>query len=243
MKHHHQDTQLDNSQAVHYHENPYRKQALETTETVMHPNRIYRKESRESNIAFVQSRNFGVLALNGPATPLVSHIPFLLSECGSYVEAHLVRTNPIVPLLEQGPCEAKLIVSGGDSYISPDWYELEDRVPTWNYVAAHLAGRLQLLESGKLVDILDRLSARFEDQLLPKSPWTLAKLTDDTLQKFTRAIVPIALSVDSIEATWKLDQNKPASARASAAGAAAGANIGVEVEWLCDRMLDTCKES
>ena len=60
-------------------------------------------------------------------------------------------------------------MSGPDSYISPDWYEVPDQVPTWNYVAVHLTGTLELRPQEELLDLLDRQSALFEARVRPET--------------------------------------------------------------------------
>ncbi len=135
------------------------------------------------------------------------------------LKAHLVRSNPIARLLRTDPLEALLIVSGPDAYISPDWYETPDQVPTWNYVAVHLRGRVSLLPHDHLLAHLEALSTQQEAQLLPKRPWTHDKMTDGVMERMMRQILPILLEVESLEQTWKLNQNKEAKARLSAAEA------------------------
>ena len=134
----------------------------------MHPNPSFRKESDDQNIAFVRERAFGTLAVNASNGPLFSHIPLLLSEDAGVVELHLVRSNPILRLLEE-PVDAAISVVGGDAYISPDWYEVDDQVPTWNYVAVHLRGTLRRLPQEQLHGVLSRLSASMEERLLAGS--------------------------------------------------------------------------
>ena len=194
----------------------------------MHPNPAFRTASRVENIRFARQRSFGVLTVNGDAGPLLSHIPFRLSEDGSWLEAHIVRSNPIARLLDQ-PAEAVMAVSGGDAYVSPDWYGVEQQVPTWNYVAVHLRGTLRRLEDDALNGILQRLSDGMEARLAPKTPWTLDKLDPDIYAKLTRQILPIGMEVRGIEGTWKLSQNKSAEARAGAASGLAGVAIGSAV--------------
>ncbi|MBT7647970.1 MAG: FMN-binding negative transcriptional regulator, partial [Rhodospirillaceae bacterium] len=188
----------------------------------MHPNPAYRQTPHEKNLEFIRERSFGVLAVNGDPSPLISHIPFQFSQDGSYLEAHLVRSNPIVALLEK-PREAVFAVSGCDAYVSPDWYGVENQVPTWNYVAAHVRGTLRLLDKAELRGVLDRLSENMENRLLPKTPWTLDKVEPATFKALSLQIVPIAMDVSDIQATWKLSQNKTPDAVAGAAGGIAQA--------------------
>ncbi len=201
----------------------------------MHPNPAFRGAGPDRNIAFARSRAFGVLAVSTQGAPMLSHVPFLLSEDGSVADFHLVRSNPIVRS-RSGRSEARIAVSGPDGYVSPDWYGVPDQVPTWNYVAVHLTGRLEPLPDGALAGLLDRQSAFFEDRLTPKPPWNMAKMSQEALDRMLRMIVPFRLHVDDIQGTWKLSQNKPDAVRLAAADHADGVDLGSETGRLAGLM-------
>lgn len=203
----------------------------------MHPNPAFRKREKERNIEFARERAFGSLCVNAEDGPVISHIPFLLDENAKSIELHLVRSNPIVKLL-QHPQRAVISVVGGDSYISPDWYEVEDQVPTWNYVSVHLRGELQLLSSDELHGVLERLSASIENRLKPKTPWTSEKMDQNVYTRMQRQIVPARLDVEEISGTWKLSQNKTPEVRARAAEGVRKNKMGSEVEELSNLMKD-----
>lgn len=182
----------------------------------MHPNPIYHDADRAQNLDFARTRAFGVLAVSTAEAPLISHVPFLLSEDGTSADLHLVRSNPITRMLKT-PQPARLAVSGPDGYVSPDWYGLADQVPTWNYVAVHLTGRLEQRPQDELLGLLDRQSAFYEARLLPKPPWHSDKMEPEALERMMRMIVPVRLSIETVEGTWKLSQNKPEPARTAVA--------------------------
>lgn len=184
----------------------------------MHPNPIFRTAATARNLAFARSRGFGILSVNGDTGPVLSHIPFLLADDGTHADLHLVRSNPIARMLGDGP-QAVIAVSGPDGYVSPDWYGVADQVPTWNYVAVQLRGRLEGLPMDALRDLIDRQSADFESRLVPKPPWTSAKMTPDVLTRMMRQILPVRLVIDDIQGTWKLNQNKDDAVRLRAADA------------------------
>lgn len=185
----------------------------------MHPNPAFRKATPERNLAFASARGFGALCVNAPDGPLVSHVPFLLdAEGAAAVELHLVRSNPIMRQLTT-PQPAVIVVSGPDGYVSPDWYGTPDQVPTWNYVAVHLRGVLEVLPTEELEPMLDRLSEAFERRLAPKRPWTSAKMTPGLMERMMRAIAPCRLRLTETPGTWKLNQNKPEPVRLAAADA------------------------
>lgn len=203
----------------------------------MHPNPVFHDADSSRNIAFARARAFGVLAVNAEEGPHLSHIPFLLSDDGATADLHLVRSNPIARL-GQGPHRAKIVVSGPDSYVSPDWYGVQDQVPTWNYVAVHLTGLLEPLAQDAMRDMLDRQSAAYENQLLPKPPWTADKMTAEVLDKMMRMIVPFRFTLTAVDGTWKLGQNKPDEVRIAAAHQMGEHGIGSEVDRIAALMRD-----
>lgn len=177
----------------------------------MHPNPAFRQEPQDRNLAFAAARGFGTLSVNGSAGPLMAHIPFLLAPDGRHADIHLARSNAIARA--DLPCAAVLAVIGPDSYVSPDWYGIEDQVPTWNYVAVHLRGRLDPLPQGSLEPMVNTLSDLFETRLLPKKVWTSDKMAAGVMDRMLRMILPFRLTIETVEGTWKLSQNKPPRAR------------------------------
>jgi transcriptional regulator len=201
----------------------------------LHPNPAFRQADTARNIAFARAQGFGLLAVATGDAPLISHIPFLLSEDGTRAEFHLVRSNPIARLMS-APLRARLAVQGPQSYVSPDWYGVEDQVPTWNYVAVHLVGQVRLQPQERMRDLLDRQSAEFEARLAPKPEWRAEKMTPEVLERMMRQIVPCEMRVDEIAGTWKLGQNKPADVRLRAADPLEAAGQGQEVATLARLM-------
>jgi len=207
----------------------------------MHPNPSFRSEPDTRNIAFIRERAFGTLAVNGDDGPLTSHIPLLLDDAAKSAELHLVRSNPIARACKT-PLKAVFTVTGPDSYISPDWYGVPDQVPTWNYVAVRVTGTLTALPHTDMHPMLDRLSAHFEETLLPKTPWTSAKMSDGVMERMMRVIQPFRFDVADIQGTWKLNQNKPDAVRAAAADHVAAYGIGQDVQTLAALMHGATKE-
>lgn len=187
----------------------------------MHPNPAFRQTPAARNIAFAREIGFGMLCVNGPEGPIAAHVPFHLSPDANMADLHLARSNPIA---RAGlPMPALIAIQGADAYISPDWYgpheQLPDQVPTWNYIAVHLRGTLHPLPPEVLELHVEALTAEHEARLLPKAPWTSAKMTEGAMPRMMRMILPFRLEIHTIEGTWKLNQNKPAEVRARAAAA------------------------
>lgn len=205
----------------------------------MHPNPTYRRAGEDHALGLVRSRAFGQLTICFEGRALVAHVPFLLRADGDCLDLHLVRSNPIVRACSDS-IEALMVVTGPDGYVSPDWYGVDDQVPTWNYTAVHLRGPLMRLDQNQLREVLDRQSAEYEARL-PKVPWTTEKMTPTVLDKMMRQIVPFRMQVTQIESTYKLSQNKPDDVRLRAANAIAQSPLGLEREAL-SRLMESPPE-
>lgn len=201
----------------------------------MHPNPIYRQAPTDESLAFVRQRGFGTLVLNGDPVPMVSHVPFLLAPDAATLDLHLVRSNPITRATAD-TLPALIAVNGPDGYISPDWYQMEGQVPTWNYLAVHLVGRLERLPDAEMAPMLDRLSDHFEERLAPKPVWKTGKMKPEAMTRLLRMIVPFRFHVTEVRSTNKFSQNKPDAARLAAAEALARDGYGQEIAALAELM-------
>ena len=177
----------------------------------MHPNPSFRGTPAKQNLDFARSRSFGILSVNGDNGPVLAHVPFLLSGDGGHADLHLARSNALVQAT--AGAKAVLAVGGPDAYISPDWYDVVDQVPTWNYIAVHLRGVLHQLPQDALEPHLTELSARFEQRLLPKPVWKPSKMGEGVMDRMMRMVLPFRLTITAVDGTWKLNQNKPVNAR------------------------------
>ena len=202
----------------------------------MHPNPVFRQEPNSQNLAFAKAQGFGVLAVPTKDDVLLSHVPFIVADNGESALLHLVRSNPIVRTKAER-LTAKIAVQGPHGYVSPDWYGVEEQVPTWNYVAVHLIGELVKLEQAEIRRVVDEISAFFEAQVPEKKPWVSDKMDQETLEKMLIQIVPYRFEIKDISGTWKLNQNKTDAAREGAAQEMAESAIGSETTALARLML------
>lgn len=164
--------------------------------------------SEEAAWTFLSQRAFGTVVAVSGGTPVASHLPLEVSSGPDRrVSFHLARANPLHEILAAHP-RALIVVSGPDAYVSPDWYVTHDQVPTWNYMSVHLTGTAEILPATETLAHVDSLTRQFESRLRGKKPWTSEKLPAAKREAMLRAIVPVAFSVERIEAQWKLSQNK-----------------------------------
>jgi transcriptional regulator len=168
--------------------------------------------------AYVAERGFGAVVAMADGTPTASQVPLFVTEADGrrVVEFHVARPNPLHKVVVSNP-KVLVIVSGPDAYISPDWYASADQVPTWNYRAAHITGIARPMPPERAHGHVERMSLFFEQRLAPKKPWSTSKMTAAKLTAMLRAIVPIEIEVERIEASTKLGQNKSIADRMEAA--------------------------
>lgn len=206
----------------------------------MHPNPAFRQETRERHLDFAAQAGFGMLSVNAEPgqPPLLAHVPFLLSADRSFAELHLARGNAIVKT-RANSLPATVAVQGPHGYISPDWYETEHQVPTWNYMAVHLQGTLIRLEQSEIRRLVDELSEHFEHQIEGKAPWHSRKMPQDVLDKMLIQIVPFRFEIEAVEGTWKLNQNKTEAARMGAAAQVQASPLGQETAALAALMRES----
>lgn len=187
------------------------------------------KTDRAASLAFAQARGFGTVCAWDGRRPIASSLPFYLghAEDGTPLALfHVARHNPLVKLAD-AVAPWVLAINGADAYVTPDWYVSADQVPTWLYQAVHLTGRVRTLNEDELVVQIDALSAKFEDWLAPKKPWTSAKMTTARLEALKKAIVGLSMRVEDVEGSFKLNQHKSeADYAAVAAGLAARPDHG-----------------
>jgi len=162
--------------------------------------------------AFLKTHSFGLLVSNVGGEVFATHLPLLLEETagpsGTLV-GHMARANP--QWQELAGQTALAVFSGPHAYISPTWYEAEQVVPTWNYVAVHAYGTVELCdERAGLREIVERSVAVYE-AALPR-PWTFEGGTTFAERMLTQ-IVGFRMPIQRLEGKWKLNQNHPPERR------------------------------
>lgn len=182
----------------------------------MHPNTIFRWNDPVAVRDFVKDISFANIFASTPDGPRAAQAPLVWAGA-ERLWFHVARGNALARHLDG--MTALAVVSGPDAYISPDWYGIDDQVPTWNYISVEIEGRCRKLDTDGLVAVLDALSAEHEARLSPKTPWTRRKMSPGKFESMLKAIVGFEMEVLGIRATAKLGQNKDVRTRHAAADA------------------------
>jgi transcriptional regulator len=108
--------------------------------------------------------------------------------------------------------ESLVILRGPDAYISPGWYASKREhgrvVPTWNYLTAHVYGRLVVHDDVVWLENLVRRLTEQHEATMP-TPWSVDDAPPAFLAGQLRAIVGLELQITRIEAKAKYSQNRP----------------------------------
>jgi len=166
----------------------------------------YRQTDTEEVKHFLKENAFGILVSRGDGRPLATHIPMELEkdkEGQAWLVGHVAKANPHWQDFETHP-EVLAIFNGPHAYISSSWYQ-EEEVPTWNYIAVHIHGRLETLSEEQLLQSLHRLVTKYEAG--SKEPVRLDDLGPATMRQI-RGIVGFRIRVAEIHAASKLSQGR-----------------------------------
>jgi transcriptional regulator len=146
---------------------------------------------------------FGMLITGDGEYSRVSQIPMIAQEREGAIWAigHVAKANPHAALIA-AEAPATLVFCGPHAYVSASWYEEPyETVPTWNYTAAHLRGRLRPYDPWRAVKLLS-------DKMEGAKGWNPDLLAPNFRAGELRAIVAFELRADSVYAKAKLGQNR-----------------------------------
>ena len=160
----------------------------------------------------IERYSFATLVSQHGGQPLASHLPLLLDRQagprGTLV-GHLARANP--QWRESDGQTVLAIFSGPHAYISPAWYEADEVVPTWNYVAVHAYGRWRTIDDLAKLERIVHDYIDFYERDRPQ-PWQMNASTE-FVDKLLAHIVGFRIEIERLEGKWKLSQNHPPSRR------------------------------
>jgi transcriptional regulator len=159
----------------------------------------------------VDDAGAGMLVIQTPEGLASVFVPVIVSEDRRTLLSHLARANPWWKSVSEGS-EVLALFLAASAYVTPSYYpsRLENPgvVPTWNYVAAEVHGRVTLHDEPewKLQQVRE-LTHHFERGRDPE--WKVDDLDEKYRDAQLRGIVGIEIEVLSIEGKAKLSQNRP----------------------------------
>jgi len=166
----------------------------------------YKNEDLKQIREFIKSNSFGILVNQVNDRPWATHIPIELdtdADGNDILVSHISKANPQWKSFNEQD-EVLCIFNGPHSYISSSWYKVEE-VPTWNYIAVHVYGRITLLSEEEVLASMHALVNKYERE--SKDPISLHDMSDKTMAQI-RGVVGFKIDVTDIQATYKLSQGR-----------------------------------
>ena len=134
-----------------------------------------------------------------------THLPLVVRDEGPHgvLEGHFAKANPHWQALANR--ETLVVFPGPHSYVSPSLYVEQVSVPTWNYIAVHAYGLLQLVqeEAAKealLFNLIEANEPAYADK------WR--GMPEDYRRRLLGGIVGFRIPITRIEGKFKLSQNR-----------------------------------
>jgi transcriptional regulator len=154
---------------------------------------------------------FGPLAgQDSSHSSLATHLPLVVKDEGEHgiLEGHFAKANSHWSALANR--ETLVVFPGPHSYVSPTLYAESLSVPTWNYIAVHAYGTLELVEDdlGKeslLKSLIEANEPAYTDH------WN--GLPQGFRRTMLAGIVGFRIPIARIEGKLKLSQNRPENDR------------------------------
>ncbi len=137
-----------------------------------------------------------------------THLPMLLQ--GDVLTGHIARANPHWQQAPDGAL-ALAVFQGPSAYVSPGFLATKAEhgrvVPTYNYVAVHVHGRIAWIDDAKVKrQIVRELTDRFE--ATERKSWSIDDAPEDFIEAMLHGIVGVRLHIERIESQFKLSQNR-----------------------------------
>ena len=157
-----------------------------------------------------------------PAPLVATHLPLVVKDEGPHglIEGHFAKANRHWQSLAGR--ETLVVFSGPHSYVSPTLYVDQLSVPTWNYVAVHAYGTLELVEgeAGKgalLAGLIQANEPAFAEH------WHA--MPEGFRRTMLAGIVGFRIPIARIEGKFKISQNRDPQERRNVHAAHAAGTV------------------
>ena len=167
---------------------------------------LYKNENQEDIEQFLHENGFAILINQTNGRLWGTHAPLFLeteSDGKQILGGHISRENPQAQNFKEGD-EVLAIFNGPHTYISSSWYDHEN-VPTWNYIAVHVYGKLRILDYEDSVASLKKLVNKYEKK--QENPIRVEDLSQKTMLQ-ARGILAFEIDITEIQAMKKMSQNR-----------------------------------
>ncbi len=166
----------------------------------------YKNEDLSEVKDFIISNSFAILVNQFEGKPWATHTPLELEkdkDGNDILIGHIARANPQWKAFD-ATSDVLCIFNGPHTYVSSSWYE-EEEVPTWNYIAVHIYGKLTVMTEPEVLSWLHGLVDHYEKN--EEKPLSLKDMSPETLRQ-VRGVVGFRIKINEIQAAFKLSQGR-----------------------------------
>jgi transcriptional regulator len=188
-------------------------------------------------IEAMQAYSFAILfglqpGPTGDESPVATHLPLVVKDEGEHglLEGHFARANRHWQALAGH--ETLVVFPGPHSYVSPSLYVEPLSVPTWNYIAVHAYGTLELIEDEAGKDALLKGLIEIHD---PAYAERWRAMPEGFRRTMLAGIMGFRIPISRIEGKFKISQNRTAEERRNVREAQAA---GVEDQRALARWME-----
>ncbi len=159
--------------------------------------------------ALIRDNPFAQVVTAGSRGIEASHLPILAFDAGEefVLAGHFAAGNPQCEAIG-ADSETLVMFSGPHAYIAPSWYEAQPSVPTWDFAAVHVYGRLEALSDP--VAVAADLHAIAEHD---PAQFDVMALTQGYRDRMFAGIRAFRMAPTRVEAQWKMSQNRSVTDR------------------------------
>jgi transcriptional regulator len=183
----------------------------------MYSPKFNRIADRAILIEAMRAYSFAILfgPQSGPETAaplLATHLPLMVKDEGEHglIEGHFARANRHWKSLAGR--ETLVVFPGPHSYVSPTLYVDPLSVPTWNYIAVHAYGTLDLVEDEQGKDALVTALIHVHEPAFAEK-WRA--MPAEFRRSMLAEIVGFRIPITRIEGKFKISQNRDAVERSN----------------------------
>lgn len=174
---------------------------------------LFRERRPEVLHEAIRQAPFATLVTTSAGILRATHLPLVVDvsegPLGTLI-GHVARPNPQWQGFD-GEVDALATFLVAHAYVSPSHYpskrDTGKAVPTWNYIAVHASGPLEVIDdAGELHAIVERITEHQESGR--PEPWHVEDAPADFVAGMLRGIVGLRMPIRHLEGSWKLSQNR-----------------------------------
>ena len=173
-----------------------------------------RVDDRSTLIEAMRAYSFAILFGPDGSEPgdqmRATHLPLIVKDEGEHgmLEGHFAKAN--THWKDLAGRDTLVVFPGPHSYVSPSLYVEELSVPTWNYIAVHAYGKLELIEDdASKIRLVEELIAIHEPAYAER--WRA--MPDGYRRTMLAGIMGFRIPIARIEGKFKLSQNRKEAER------------------------------